>query len=137
MLIDLNGPLLIVAGVLFLCWDFYEIFVLFQFYKVESGRVITTDWSTLIVETKQKTEQLKISELQKVIFSKGRYLSRTPTAHLSYSELLFKGNRKLTITSFLLNSQSLEKQLGNTSYIKVWRHRTLFEGIRNNIALSA
>ncbi|GAB3650685.1 hypothetical protein GCM10028791_18300 [Echinicola sediminis] len=129
---DLQGySLAFVAGILFL-WDIYEIWILVQFLRIELGRKIEFDevTKTLLIYCREKTEILRINDLQEVVFSGPRFNSRTLTQHLSYSQLNFKSREPLIITSFVLNTSKLKKLLGNGLYRKTELDRGLFEGIR-------
>ena len=129
---DLGGySLALVAGFIFI-WNIYELWVLIQFLMFELGRTLIIDGSsgTLTVIRKGSTVNLKLKEIREVIFSERRFNSRTPTAHLSYTELIFQNNEHLLVTSFLLNTKEMKKIIGKESYKETVRTRGLFEAIR-------
>jgi hypothetical protein len=129
---DLGGySLAFIAMVLFI-WNIYEIWILLRFLLVELGRTIEFDESTrkLHISHNASTRSFQINELKEVIFSERRIGTRTPTAHLSYSQLNFRSTEPLLITSFVLNTEKLNKLLGNGSFKRTTQNRKFFEGIR-------
>lgn len=80
-------------------------------------------------DQKSSPVNLKLNEIKEVIFSERRFNSRTPTAHLSYTKLIFQNNEHLLITSFLLNTKEMKGLLGKGNYKETFRTRGLFEAI--------
>lgn len=103
-----------------------------MFLLTELGRTIEIDESkrTFTVDRNGNSELFKINDLKEVIFSDHRIGTRTPTAHLSYSQLNFKSGEPLLITSFVANTKELNKLLGNGNFKRTTHNRKLFEGIR-------
>lgn len=129
---DFGGYSLALAAGFFFVWNMYELWVLIQFLMYEFGRTLIINQSsrTLTVINNGLTVNLTLNGIKEVIFSERRFNSRTPTAHLSYTELIFQNNEHVVITSFLLNTKEMKKLLGKGNYKETVRTRGVFEAIR-------
>ena len=135
-MIDLTGPFMALIGFILLAWAIYELKILVDFLRVEAFREISYDKNSFsfIISIRGQDKRLELRDLKEVVFSSSRWSNRTPTAHLSYSELIFKEDKRLFITSFVKNVKAMEKFLEGRSYKKTYRSRGLFEGITVNKA---
>ncbi len=119
------------AAVIF-TWNVYEIWILTSFLMVEFGRTVEFDPSEklLYINHNRIKQTLHLSDLTEVIFSNPRFGTRTPTRHLSYTQLNFRSQKPIVITSFLMNTKEVNKLLGRGGFKKTSTNRNLFEGIK-------
>lgn len=122
------GVGLLLLAILF----FLELTIFIKFLKTETSRRLyfMANLGILRIEHNRESEILSLDDLKTVIFSQRRFSSRSPTMNLEYSELIFKSGRSILITSYLMDTKKLEKFLGHRKYLKSYRNRGNFEGIK-------
>jgi hypothetical protein len=129
--LDLLGYSTALAALILLALQMHELWILIKFLQVENGRTIAfcEAEQKLAVYKKDTAETFLLKDLEKIIFSNSRIMSRTATADLSYSQLNFKSKQPILITSYLLNMGELKKLLQPSQFKITASNRRNFEGI--------
>lgn len=130
LLIDTTGYFIILVSLIGIAWTCYDIWILMKFRSNDKLRRISIDRNNLKIIYNEAEEILEMRDLIKVIYSTGFRNWRSSTSHLSYSELIFKNKKRLTITSFTIKPDQLKKQLEGVNYQEVNRDRKLFESVK-------